>query len=176
METQRPLLAVLCGIGVALACSTTESPQRNVSVQQLAAGDSNCPNGGVAVTVDSTTAYACNGAPGAAGVPGAPGAPGGGLYTVREDVYCDVSTTRGVGGLVEARCRKETDLPLSGNCTVDVGYSSPPPLVDVSQPIAWTGPTPGVSAGWQCGFHTNSGTPIGSGSPGGAWICCVATP
>ena len=48
-----------------------------ISIQALQAGDANCPHGGTAITVDTTTSYACNGAPGPAG-PAGPEGPSGG--------------------------------------------------------------------------------------------------
>jgi hypothetical protein len=164
-----PLTVVVAGIVLALACSTADMPAGNVAVHQLEAGDANCPEGGVAITSGATTAFACNGARGPQGAEGAQGATGGGLYTGRENVYCD-SSTQLVSGTVRSSCRSESDLPLAGSCEP----SSVDNIVTEDRPEGWQGPTPGFAASWICQFSTSGGTLIGTGTPGTAWVCCVA--
>jgi hypothetical protein len=48
----------------------------DIGVQQLAAGNANCADGGVAVTAHGQTAFACNGAQGVQGPPGPQGPQG----------------------------------------------------------------------------------------------------
>jgi len=158
------LSAVVGVIAVVLACQTAGTSTDGVTVRQLAAGDTNCPHGGAAITANGTTAYACSGAPGAAGTTG------GGLYTSRDDVYCNVSGVNN-GGNVVAACNTELDLPLSGSCEP----SSVNAIVTESRPVGW--PTfPGLPASWQCQFSAPGGGVIGTGTPGGAYICCVKHP
>lgn len=81
----------------------------SISIQSLAVGNANCPNGGTAITVDETTSYACNGtngqdgARGPAGPAGPAGSSGGasstspnGLFTI--DVANDGIVISGPGG------------------------------------------------------------------------------
>jgi hypothetical protein len=48
-----------------------------IVLTQLAKGNANCAEGGLAVGVGADVYYVCNGTPGAAGAPGAPGGQGG---------------------------------------------------------------------------------------------------
>jgi hypothetical protein len=160
------LAIVIATIAVALSCSTAETTTAGVAVHQLAAGDASCPNGGVAITANGTTAYACNGAA------GAQGAQGGGLYTSRDDVYCDTVSGMDVKpspGL-SAECRQITDLPLSGSCNPGDATVE----VFTNKPMAWTTQGQAV-ASWQCAFAVN-GTPVTDHRPVSATICCVHHP
>jgi hypothetical protein len=64
------------------------------------------------------------GAQGDQGIQGLQGLTGGGLYTKRSDLYCDrVAATDALGPNATAKCRTDTDLPVSGSCDNEGGDS-----------------------------------------------------
>ena len=176
------------------ACSdkSSGSTSPSVSVTQLAVGDIRCPAGGVAVTVDASTAYACTGtngtpgtpgakgdagAPGAKGDQGVPGLTGGGYYTSRSNVYCEEAIASAHTGPLSFRasCRSNADLPLSGSCFQS--DRDDVVLAAATDFATWHDPAPSAPAYFVCNW-TKAGTGVLlSTIPNAvARICCVTHP
>ena len=175
-----------------VACNDKDTSS-STTVAQVAAGDAHCPTGGVSVTSNGTTAYACSGIDGLAGpkgdlgltgaqgdpgLQGLTGAMGGGHYVSRANVYC---VTKSASSLpttdtgVEARCRTTTDLPLHGSCYQadrdDIALS-------LSSNSGWEAPTPAATpAGYSCGWSkAGFSLPLLTIPSATAEICCVTVP
>lgn len=181
-------LAPLTLAVLALGCNEKASSTSNATVAQLSVGDAHCPAGGVSVTTNGTTAYACTGAPGLQGLKGDPGSPGiqglqgipgGGYYVDRADVYCDTvraSTLPGTDTNVTVWCRANNDLPLHGACyqgdRTDVTLTLAQTYAWASLPVGRTQP-----AGYRCQWGTATGAVTLATIPSAtAEICCVARP
>jgi hypothetical protein len=88
--------------------------QNGVSVesQQLASGNSNCPNGGAEFTAFDGSTFACNGA---AGTPGAQGPPGPSFASSFSLTFngttenCSVTSTDGSGNITGISCSGDGD-------------------------------------------------------------------
>ena len=184
MEARIRFLGYAAAVAMAtMACSGGDKNDATVKVTQLSAGDANCPNGGVAITVDGTTAYACNGATGAPGAPGAPGVQGGGLYTSKAALECQVSPA-GSGLLVVdgwaigAACTNKTDLPVTGACALNADPTGGVALVESGPANLQTGWFANLEApAWACRWAFPPGTnPIPALPSATATVCCIKNP
>jgi len=113
------------------------------------------------------------GVQGPVGPQGVVGPQGGGIYTSRDDVYCNTAVGSDNTGTLTASCSAPADLPLSGSC-----YSAQDNVAVVltSQPDGWAPASTTISAGWLCVFGKNGirlNTPFASAA---AVICCVRRP
>lgn len=89
-----------------------------ISIQSLAVGHASCPNGGTAITVDTTTSYACNGATG----PQGPAGPTGPTGPAGSSGGAGVGTSP--NGLFEIEVT-DSGIVISGpGGNLKVGYSS----------------------------------------------------
>jgi hypothetical protein len=113
------------------------------------------------------------GATGSIGPQGPIGPKGGGLYTTRNDVYCNKALTSDALGVLRVSCSAPADLPLSGGCfSVDDRVA----VVLRSEQDGWEGVSSTIAAGWRCEFGKNGillSTPFAGAA---ATICCVKSP
>lgn len=114
------------------------------------------------------------GAKGDTGLQGIQGPPGGGLYTSRNDVYCNtvMMTANPTAFTVRAACNTDLDLPLAGSCeapgTIALNLTT-------NGPNLWAGQNVGNPAYWECGWTPPGGA--ATNAPGAlATICCVKRP
>ena len=123
------------------------------------------------------------GAPGATGVQGLTGPAGpqgpagpagaanGGLYTSRDNVYCNPVSMPNDGSLsVSAPCLSDRDLPLAGSCESVGGTGNL--TLGTNRPSGWQGMNVGNPAQWTCGWLNSAGQDVNV--PGAqANICCI---
>lgn len=181
----------ILALSLLVAACDDKTSATTITVTPLAVGDAHCPQGGTAITVNNSTSYACNGAPGAQGAPGDPGAPGdkgdkgdpglqgppgGGLYTSRNDVYCNTAIPAdmpsGASTLV-AQCDTPRDLPLSGFCSqIDRDGAN-----TRTRAADWGLANSTLPASLFCEWSiANTGIPLSQLPRAEAQICCVKNP
>jgi hypothetical protein len=145
------------------------------TVATLPIGNSHCPTGGTSVTASGATTYVCN------GVKGDVGLTGGGIYTSRNDVYCDTVSMPNNPAVyrVTATCRTVSDLPLTGWC--DLVSSLLPAatkatlILEGQGPTNWQGAGGADKADWSCSWANASNSYVNAVGAT-ASICCVSNP
>jgi len=109
---------------------------------------------------------------GPTGPQGPPGAANGGLYTSRNNVYCNVVQMANDSSVtsVAASCNSDQDLPLTGSCASIGG--TPNLTLIVNGPVFWAGMNVGNPAAWSCGW-LNSASQVVNVPGAAATICCI---